>query len=170
MSDSTTGAAPTATAFRGMMSRFATGVTVMTTVRDGTPHGMTANAVTSVSLDPLLVLVSVERRTVMAEQVTASGVFALSFLAADQRAVSDRFADPERSLGAEQFSDLGHVAAGTGSPVLPEGLGWLDCRVWAIYDGGDHLLVVGEVLALEEGPQDRPLLYYRGGYRDLAEG
>lgn len=152
------------------MGRFATGVSLMTTVLDGSPHGMTANAVTSISLEPLLVMVSVERRTVMAERVAASGVFALSFLAAGQRELSDRFADSDRPLDERQFAGVETREAVTGAPVLAEGLGWLDCGVWAVHDGGDHLLVLGEVLALSEGVDVDPLVFYRGGYRGLADG
>ncbi len=159
--------APTPVEFRELMGRFATGVSVMTTVHDGTPHAMTANAVTSVSLDPLLVLVSVERRTVMAERVTASGVFALSFLAASQQELSNRFADPDRPLDERQFAGLATTAMATGAPVLTDGLGWLDCEVWAIHDGGDHLLVLGEVVAMAAGTEVDPLVFYRGGYRRL---
>lgn len=168
---STTGAtAPTPDGFRAVMGRFATGVTVMTTRNGPTPHGMTANAVMSVSLDPLLVLVSVERRTVMAEQVIEAGAFALSFLAADQRSLSDRFADPERPLGNAQFEGVATFEGTTGVPILARGLGWVECRVWAVHDGGDHLLVVGEVVALAEGADAQPLVFYRGGYHDLGPG
>lgn len=165
---STSGApAPTPAAFRGVMGRFATGVAVMTTVHDGVPHGMTANAITSVSLEPLLVLVSVERSTVMAERVVEAGVFALSFLTTSQTELSNRFADPARPIGQEQFADLATFRGATGSPLLEDTLGWIDCEVWAVYDGGDHLLVIGEVVALAEGDADAPLLYYRGAYREL---
>jgi flavin reductase len=154
-------------AFRAVLGRFATGVGVMTTVRDGTPHAMTANAVSSVSLDPPLVLVCVERSAVMADEVAASGVFALSFLAADQAELSDRFSDPARPEGQEQFDGVEVRTAVTGAPILEGALGWLDCRVWASYDGGDHEIVVGEVLALDVGTADDPLLYYRSGYGRL---
>jgi flavin reductase (DIM6/NTAB) family NADH-FMN oxidoreductase RutF len=160
-------AAPTPEVFRGVMGRFATGVALMTTVVDGAPHGMTANAVTSVSLEPLLVMVSVERRTVMAERVTTAGVFALSFLTTDQEELSDWFADPGRPLDERQFSGVETAPAATGAPVLPQGLGWLDCEVWAVHDGGDHLLVLGEVVALEEGADEPPLVFYRGRYGSL---
>jgi flavin reductase len=136
-------------------------------VRDGIPHAMTANAVSSVSLDPPLVLVCVERSAVMAGEVAASGRFALSFLAADQAELSDRFADPARPEGQEQFDGVEVRTAVTGAPILEGALGWLDCRVWASYDGGDHEIVVGEVLALDVGPADDPLLYYRSGYGRL---
>lgn len=160
---------PTPAGLRAVMGRFPTGVALMTTVVDGLPHGMTANAVTSVSLEPLLVLVSVERRTVMAERVTASGVFALNFLARHQEAVSNRFASPDRPLDAAQFADVPTTQAATGAPVLMDSLGWLDCEVWATYDGGDHLLVVGEVVMLAEGEGEQPLVFYRGGYRGLQQ-
>lgn len=156
---------PTPDAFRTVMSRFATGVTVMTTIASDGPHGMTANAVSSVSLDPLLVLVCVERDTQMSELVADTGVFGLSILAADQREISDRFAVPDRPTGATQFSNLGTTTAATGAPLLAGALAWVDCRVWACYDGGDHLIVVGEVAetALAEADTDA-LVYFRGDY------
>lgn len=172
---------PAEAAFRGVMGRFATGVTVMTTRAGGVPHGMTANAVSSVSLEPRLVLVCVERDTEMAPLVAEAGVFALSILGADQDAVSNRFADSSRAEGEAQFADLAVEAAVTGAPVLADALAWLDCRVWATYDGGDHVIVVGEVLALapdEDATDDGaaadasaspgPLIYYRSAYRTLA--
>jgi flavin reductase len=157
-----------AATFRAVLGRFATGVGIMTTARDGTPHAMTANAVSSVSLDPPLVLVCVERSTVMATEVTGGGAFALSFLDAEQAHLSNRFADPDRPLGRRQFDGVPTRAEATGSPVLEGGIAWLDCRVWNTYDGGDHLIVVGEVVALGMGPSDDPLLYYGSAYGRLA--
>lgn len=155
---------PDADAFRAVLGRFATGVTVMTTDDGGHPHGMTANAVSSVSLDPLLVLVCVDRAALMAGHVQAAGVFALSFLGVGQAALSDQFADPGRPEGVEQFAGVPTVVATTGAPVLADNAGWLDCRVWDVHDGGDHLIVVGEVVALGEGNLDEPLVYHRGVY------
>jgi flavin reductase len=154
-------------AFRGVMGRFATGVTVMTATADGVPHGMTANAVSSVSLDPRLVLVCVERSTVMAGRVQRAGAFALSVLSDEQAGLSDRFADGDRPDGDEQFAGVEVTVATTGSPILAGALAWLDCRVWATYDGGDHVIVVGEVVDLAEVSDDAPLLFYRGGYHSL---
>jgi flavin reductase len=150
--------------FRAVLGRFATGVTVMTSVLDGVPHAMTANAVTSVSLDPPLVLVCVERGAVMASHVEGSGVFALSVLGADQAALSDAFADPARPLGAAQFADVTTRAGVTGAPLVAGAIAHLDCQVTAIHPGGDHVIVVGEVVSLEANGEDDPLLYYRGGY------
>jgi flavin reductase len=157
-----------AVAFRTVLGRFATGVGIMTTSRDGVPHAMTVNAFTSVSLEPPLVLVCVERATVMADEVTKAEAFAVTFLGADAAALSTRFADPARALGHEQFDGLPTRPEVTGAPVLEGGLGWLDCRLWSTYDGGDHLIVVGEVVALDVGPEIDPLLYYRSGYGRLA--
>jgi flavin reductase len=149
--------------FRRVMASFATGVTVMTSTTDGVPHGMTANAVSSVSLDPVLVLVCVERGTVMADTVEQAGCFALSILAADAVTRSEHFAAPDRPLGAAQFAAVETTTASTGALVLADALAWLDCRLWATYDGGDHLIVVGEVVALGQRP-GQPLVYFRSRY------
>jgi len=166
---------PTGAAFRAVLGRFATGVAIMTSVADGQPHGMTANAISSVSLDPPLVLVCVDRTAVMAEIVDVAQTFALSWLTEEQTAVSQWFADPQRPAGADQFDDLSTHAAATGSPIITEAHGWVDCRVWAAHDGGDHVIVVGRVVALGEAPMTSdgattsPLLYHRGGYAALGE-
>jgi N-acetyl-1-D-myo-inositol-2-amino-2-deoxy-alpha-D-glucopyranoside deacetylase len=155
--------------FRRVLGRFVTGVTVMTTLADGSPHGMTASSVTSVSLHPPLVLVCVDRSATMAEEVVRGGVFALSFLADDQAAVSVTFADPDRPAGEAQFVDVPHRPEVTGSPVLEGAVAWVDARVHGVHDGGDHLIVVGEVLDLGQDPARRPLAYHAGAYADLAE-
>jgi N-acetyl-1-D-myo-inositol-2-amino-2-deoxy-alpha-D-glucopyranoside deacetylase len=165
---------PTDEAFRAVLGRFATGVAIMTSVADGQPHGMTANAISSVSLDPPLVLVCVDRTAVMAEVVEKAQTFALSWLSDEQATLSQWFADPERPVGADQFGELSTQPAATGSPILDGAHGWVDCRVWATYDGGDHVIVVGRVEALGEAPTTSegattaPLVYHRGGYAGLG--
>lgn len=153
--------------FRAAMGRFATGVSIMTTVVDDVYHGMTASAVSSVSLDPPLVLVCVARDALMATRVREADAFALSFLAADQTGTSDWFADPRRPKGVEEFASIDTRIEVTGSPVLPGNVAWVDCRVFSISDGGDHLVVLGEVVAAGAGDRP-PLLYYRGAYGVLA--
>lgn len=157
-----------AATFRQLMGRFATGVTVITVAEGERYHGMTANAVASVSLEPILLLVCVERATHTHGMIERSGRFAVNILAADQERVSRLFAEklePQPgSLRGERF----HLA-GSGTPVLSDGLAYLDCRVARAYDGGDHTIFVGEVIdgaALRDAP---PLVFYRGGYRALAE-
>lgn len=151
--------------FRRTVSWFVTGVSVMTALtEDGVPHGMTANAVSSVSLDPLLVLVCVDREAGMAEVVQAGGVFALSFLAADQQPLSERFADPARGFGVEEFADVPTHTAETGAPLLDGAAAWLDCTVHDVLPGGDHLIVLGEVQHARIGTAGDALLYTPEGY------
>jgi len=162
---------PSPATFRAAMGGFLTGVAVMTTEVDGAPHGMTANAVSSVSLTPPLVLVCVERTAHMAEAVTAAGVFALSFLAEDQAALSDRFADPARGQGEVEFGGVAFGTAVTGARVLAGVTGFVDCSVDSITVAGDHLIVVGEVVALGTGGDEpAPLAYFRGGYGGYRPG
>lgn len=155
--------------FRAVMGRFATGVTVMTVSVDARPHGMTANAVASVALEPLLVLVCVDKSTVMSWLVRRSNAFALSILAADQQALSNHFADPDRPQGEEQFAGVGTHLAVTGSPLLDGAIGWLDCRTWRTYDGGDHDIVVGEVVHARAGDTADALGYFRSQYLPIPD-
>lgn len=155
--------------YRELMARFGTGVTVMTSMdADGEVTGMTANAVASVSLEPLLVLVCVDRATDMARRVVSGQHFGLSILAADQQERSNHFANPSRSRGWQGFADVPVTTATTGVPLLADGLGWLDCRVHAIHPGGDHLIVVGEVVALDLGRDDDALGWFAHDYTTIS--
>ncbi len=156
-------------AFRDVMARFGTGVTVMTAMdATGEVTGMTANAVASVSLEPLLVLVCVESSTDMATKVRSGQRFGLSILAADQQDRSDHFADPTRSRGWEGFVDVPVTTSVTGVPLLADALGWLDCTVHAIHPGGDHLIVVGAVVAAAVAEPGPALGWYHHGYVEIA--
>lgn len=147
--------------FRAVMARFVTGVTVLTaTDAAGHPHGMTANAVTSVSLDPLLVLVCVARDTTMCGVVQEAGGFSLSFLAADQGPLSDHFADPERPFGDAEFDGMATTPGTTGALRLAGATAWLDCEVHDLLDGGDHVLVLGRVRSAEPAPGAPDVLLY----------
>ncbi len=151
--------------FRRVLGHFATGVTVVAAqVRGGPPRGLTANAITSVSLDPQLVLVCVEHSADTHDVIVASEAFAISVLRQDQEAVARRFAGYDADA---KFEGVAYGSAGTGSPILEDALAWIDCRLWARYDGGDHTIFVGEVVAGETG-DGPPLLYYRGGYGRLG--
>lgn len=153
-------------AYRRTISWFVTGVAVMTSVTaDGRPHGMTANAVSSVSLDPLLVLVCVERSAGMADVVQQGGVFALSFLSADQEHLSVHFADAGRGFGVEEFASVRTHSGPTGAPLLDGATAWVDCEVHDVLPGGDHHLVLGRVVhaAVAEDPP-AALLYTPNGY------
>lgn len=149
--------------FRAALGSFATGVGVMTTVVDGRYQAMTANAVSSVSMQPRLVLVCVGRAASMAGHVIAGDVFAISFLGADQAGYSNRFAD-SRTTAEEKFADVAVHELVTGAPVIDGAAGWVDCRVWSVADGGDHLVVIGEVCAAGADETVEPLVYFRGAY------
>ena len=150
---------------RKIMGQFATGVTVVgTTTEDGGTHGMTANAVTSVSLDPPLVLVCVVKDNQTNGHLQKSRCFSMNILSADQEEISNRFA----FKGPRDFSDLDTTTAETGAPILAGTLGWVDCRVSEILPGGDHDIFLGEIVAGECGEGD-PLLYFSGGYARKAE-
>ena len=149
---------------RDIMGRFATGVTVVgTTVGDNDTWGMTANAVTSLSLDPPLILVAVQKESQTHQQLNDSKCFAVSILAKQQQAISDRFA----FKGPKDFTGLDTKTAVTGAPILAESLGWVDCRLSEILPGGDHDIFVGEIVDGDLGEGD-PLLFYRGKYTQLA--
>lgn len=149
--------------FRSVLGRFASGVTVVT-VRDGdTDHGMTASAFCSLSLDPPLVLVCIDRTTRMHELLQHVRHIAVSLLAADQEMISRRFAEPPDDT---RFEGLGYTRGATGAPLLTDALAHLECELEERYQGGDHSIIVGRVIGAAAGDA-RPLLYYRGGYAEL---
>jgi flavin reductase (DIM6/NTAB) family NADH-FMN oxidoreductase RutF len=156
-----------ADAFRRLMGCFATGVTIVTTAGDGRLRGMTANAVSSVSLDPLLVLVCVDHAATTYQLLRESGLFAINILTDKQEHLSRRFASRESDQGP-LFDGLRYRFARTGAPILEESLAFLDCRVWATYPGGDHDIFVGQVEEAGFLAEAEPLLFYRGAYRRIG--
>ncbi|MBW3554408.1 MAG: flavin reductase family protein [Gemmatimonadetes bacterium] len=148
--------------FRRILGHLATGVAVVSSTdpESGVPRGLTANAVASVSLDPPLVLACVEHGAETHECIERAGAFAISILGADDETIARRFADYPAD---RKFAGAAYHTEVTGAPVLDEALGWVDCRVWATYDGGDHTIFVGEVVA-GDAEDASPLLYFRGGY------
>jgi flavin reductase (DIM6/NTAB) family NADH-FMN oxidoreductase RutF len=152
--------------YRRVVSHFASGVSVVTTLRpDGGPCGLTVSAVCSVSLAPTLLLVCVERDADSHGCIEQSGVFAVNVLAEGKgETLARRFASSDVD---EKFTGVAFHPQQTGAPVLDEALAWLDCRVAERCTGGDHTVFVGEVLAADAG-EGTPLLYYRGGYGRFA--
>jgi flavin reductase (DIM6/NTAB) family NADH-FMN oxidoreductase RutF len=163
-----TGGAPLdKAAFRYAMGHFATGVTVMTTTAGERMHGMTVSAFASVSLEPMLILVSVERSTVMYRLVLESGAFAINILGARSEATARFFADNAR-LSVPEFREGGYRLGTTGSPLLDEATGFIEATVHGTHEAGDHTIITGKVVALEIVSEEPPLLYYRSGYRQLS--
>ncbi len=151
--------------YRRILGHLASGVTVVTSLDpEGPVNGLTASAVTSVSLDPLLVLVCVDRAADTRGAIERSGSFAINVLGEDAEALARRFATYATE---EKFDGVAYRRETTGAPVLEAALAWVDCRVRHRYEGGDHLIYVGEVVA-GDARDSGPLLYFRGGYGRLA--
>ena len=150
--------------FRAVLGRFPSGVTVVTT-RDsgGRDLGMTVSAFCSLSLEPPLVLVCVARAASMHDALGRSETFAVNILAADQEALSRRFSTLEEHA---RFDGIGYARGRLGPALLEDALAYLECRLVGRHDGGDHGIFIGEVESAE-ARQERPLLYYRGGYAQL---
>jgi flavin reductase len=155
--------------FRSALGSFATGVTVVTTRGEEHAYGMTANAFSSVSLDPPLVLVCVMTGAEGAEHIRSNRCFAVNVLAADQEPISRFFSSKDRPRGRDAFADVPHRIEASGSPILDGVVAFLDCRLHVTLQAGDHDIFIGEVLALGVSDGIQPLLFAAGGYRFLAE-
>lgn len=150
-------------ALRDVMGQFATGVTVLTAAGEF-PHGMTANAVTSVSLEPPLVLCCVAHTARLHKSVIAAGGFGVSVLGAEQEGVARYFANRNRPSGAEQFDSVDWFPGQhTGAPLIAGSLAWLECELSEVYAGGDHSIFLGSVLTASRGG-GQVLMFHAGGF------
>ncbi|MGE5540264.1 MAG: flavin reductase family protein [Gemmatimonas sp.] len=151
-------------ALRQFASCFATGVAVITT-RDpsGKPFGLTMNAISSVSLDPPLFLICVDKRSNTLQPILDSKAFAINILAKGQEAISNVFAGKSE----DKFAGIAHHAGSHGMPIIDGAHGAAEFSVFADYPGGDHVIIVGEVRSIETAAVD-PLLYFRSKYGAFA--
>lgn len=154
--------------FRRTAGLFATGVTVVTTTWGSATHGMTANSFTSVSLDPTLILISVDNTAYLHELLPQSRIFAVSILSAAQEHLS-RFFATAGHRGQGEFDGIQTKYAETGAPIIVGAMGYLDCRVVSMIPAGDHTLYVGEVVAMGIDEVTKPLIFYRGRYWGLDD-
>ena len=146
---------------RFAFGNFATGITIVTSLdADGEPLGITANSFSSVSLDPPLVLFSVDRGAYSLEAFQISRRFAINILSTDQEDMSSRFA----KASVDKWSGVDFETWETGCPILTGSLASFDCRTWQTYDGGDHVIFVGEVEQMSLNTDLEPLLFFRGRY------
>lgn len=150
---------------RRVMGHFATGVTVVTTKdKAGTPFGLTANAFTSLSLNPPLVLICIDKAVQCYSCFEESKFFAVNVLSEDQEEISRRFA----TKGIEKFSGIKWHKSENGVVLLDGAIGYIECKIVHSYDGGDHTIYVGEVIhAIGSG--DRPLIFFKGRYHRLPQ-
>jgi flavin reductase (DIM6/NTAB) family NADH-FMN oxidoreductase RutF len=153
------------TEFRRALGCFATGITVVTAVGPrGQPIGLTANSFNSVSLDPPLVLFSLDRRAHSLRAFLSTHDFAVNILRAGQEELSNRFA---RAL-EDKWSGIAYDIWDTDCPILTGALASFECKTRHTYQGGDHIIFVGEVLRMTHDPDGEPLLYYRGKYKSIS--
>ena len=156
-----------ARALRDVLGSFPTGVAVVTaTGTQSELYGVTVNSFNSVSLDPPLVLFSLCRTLLSLEGILRAGSFAINFLRDDQADLSLRFAN----AGSDKWQGVEFRTGMTGSPVLVPALAVLECQPYARYDGGDHVIVVGQVMHVEMDPVRHPLVFFRGRYHRLLHG
>jgi flavin reductase (DIM6/NTAB) family NADH-FMN oxidoreductase RutF len=159
---------PTASEYRIALGQFATGVTVVTAERaPGRVHGMTANSFTSVSLDPLLILICVSHNAQLLPLVKEQKRFGVNILKDNQRAISEYFARTEESAEIEKRLGIRYRWTETGIPLLEDALVHLACKVVASHVAGDHTIFIAEVESVEVH-EGEPLLYLRGNYRAVA--
>src|SRR3954447_15184292 len=152
--------------FRDALGAYATGVTVVTAIGPRGPSGATANAVTSLSLDPPMMLACLDRGSRTLTSVREQGRFGVNALAAGQEGLARRFA--AKDTEAEKWHDI-EWSESDELPRFPGGLMWVACELRDLIDGGDHLILTGNVLAAESH-DGQPLLFHRGDYRDLLAG
>ena len=150
---------------RQVMGHFATGVTIITTLnKAGQLQGLTANAFTSVSLEPPLLLISVDKKAESWPAFEESKVFTVNILADSQEALSRKFA----VSGGNKFEGVAYRIGANGAPILDGVLTYIECTLFAAYDGGDHSIYLGEIQQAETR-EGKPLLFFRGGYRALGD-
>jgi flavin reductase (DIM6/NTAB) family NADH-FMN oxidoreductase RutF len=160
---------PSPAELRDVLRFWTTGVAIVSAAYAGARHGMTVNSFTSLSLEPPLVLISLEKVTRTHGLVKAAGVFSVSILAEGQRELSNRFAGRESEM-SDRFDGVDTFELETGSPVLSQAIAFFDCRVAGAYDAGTHTIFISEVLAAGVNPgaeQRKPLVYFNRNYRDL---
>ncbi|MBI2762434.1 MAG: flavin reductase [Chloroflexi bacterium] len=160
--------------FRQVMGRFATGVSVVTTMADGKPAGITVNALSSVSLDPPLVMVALDRRRFITPLVRVGGRYAVNVLGEGQQAMSDCFAHAAVKPGREDFCGAAWAPGPTGLPLLDGAIATLECTIVETFSVGDHDLFIGRVDAMDAAGDDPrslgPLLYFRRRYLRVEQG
>ena len=148
---------------RDALGRFATGVCVITTIEEQKPLGMTVNSFASVSLEPPLVLWSLQNNSDMYQAFAQPSHFAINILSKDQRNLSDLYARKgDHLLNADHYR-IGKY----GSPIIRDALTTLECELETTHEGGDHLIIVGRVRDMHTRPTGKPLLFFSGAYREL---
>ena len=149
--------------FREVMRRCAQGVTIVTFFMDGKPHGITVSSFTSLSMNPPLVMLAIAKDIPSHEWLVGSTGFGVSILAHDQAWLSERFAGRD-TLTKNRFEGVEYEEGEMGIPMIKNAVAWIECRRWRTYEGGDHTILVGEVVNARVVREDMPLVYYNRNY------
>ncbi len=152
--------------FRGALGSWAAGVTIVTTKQDDLLYGITVSSFSSLSVDPLLILVCIAKSNKLADMVVETKKFAVSILAEGQDEISGAFSKSGREPVTE-FEGVTTITAETGCPIINGSIAYLDCELHEAVDGGDHIIAIGKVLAASFDPTVKPLMYFRRGYRTV---
>ena len=152
--------------FRSAMRRWATGITVVTAKHAGVQHGMTVSSFTSISLEPPLILVSLEQGAKTTQLIQESSTFAVNILGEDQQLISERFAGRLPGF-SDRFDGLELLFLKSGAPLLADSLAGFDCRVISARDVGNHTLYIGEVIDMRLGKNSDPLIYFGQNYHQV---
>ncbi|WP_454695770.1 flavin reductase family protein [Achromobacter aegrifaciens] len=152
--------------FREALGHYASGITVITSHVEGEPIGFTCQSFHSVSMSPPLVSFSVMSSSASYPKIRQAGRFVVNILSDEQVRISNQFAQ----RGADKWRDVAWQESPLGNPVIAGSLHWLDCEIYAEHAAGDHLIVIGEVKALnlQKAASTQPLLYFKGQYRNIA--
>jgi len=150
------------TGLKQVMRVFPQGVTVVTAESEKGPKGITVSSFTSVSLDPPLILISISKGSAFDKLLRDAKSYAVNLLADDQRSVSDRFAG--RTRHEDRFEGISHAKGVTGSPIIAGARAVIECKQWKVYEGGDHSILIGEVVNAKVLNSKRPLVYYSQQY------
>ena len=155
--------------FKEVMSKFACGVTIVTTKDEHGFHGVTVSSFCSLSLDPPLILVCVDRSIQSHDMITSAPSFIVNILSRGQTFLAEQFSG-QTPLADPSFSHMPHTTAESGLPILRDTVAWLECERWNAYPAGDHTIFIGEVKRGELGEQDDPLVYFDRAFTELSWG
>ena len=153
---------------RAAMRAWSAGVTVVTAAHDGNQHGATVNSFTSISLEPAMITISLQKSARTHELISKSSAFGLTILSAEQSQISDLFAGKMTEV-KDRFAGLQTQTLVTGSPLIVGGLAWLDCRVVETFNAGSNTLFIAEVLAAQDTGDGQPLIYHNRKYWELSQ-
>jgi len=153
--------------YQDILSKWASGVTVVCFENAGLKYGITVSSFTSVSLNPKLVAICIDKSVSFYNDLIASGDFSVNILSTKQVFWGERFAGFHKDI-EDQFQERNFITKATGSPIFEESLGWLDCKIWDTVDAGDHTMFIGEVIAgaVNEG---EPVVYFNRSWRGISD-